>query len=135
MPAFFKGHSRVGRTKRHALRCTSVATIATAYFRDVIDQSLEQAMRNRIKEHIATSSVTEHLCRRPVLELTFDHRKYPVDMERFFEFSFSFAEALVDLEEKHQPTKPVVSFERELARLENSRPSGEFDLDIDARWM
>ena len=92
-------------------------------------------MRNRIKDYISTTPGYQQLCHRPVLELKFDQRKFPVDMERFFEFSFSFAEALLDLEELHKPEKPIVSLERELTKLEVSEPIADFDLDVDARWM
>jgi len=94
-------------------------------------------MRNRIG-HLVPQTVLSHaeLCHRPTLTLHAD-RPITVDMERFFEFSFSFAEELLDLEDKFQPQTNVVSLERELAVREAAAQQNEcgFDFDIDARWM
>lgn len=94
-------------------------------------------MRNRIG-HLVPQTVLSHseLCRRPTLTLNAD-RPITVDMERFFEFSFSFAEELVDLEDKFKPRTAVVTLERELAVREAAAQQNQHDLDfdIDARWM
>ena len=96
-------------------------------------------MRNRISQYISdTSTTATTLCQRPTLDLKAD-RPITVDMERFFEFSFSFAEALMDLEDKYIPERPIVSLQRELALKEAIEKADSFDLDldleIDARWM
>lgn len=103
-------------------------------------------MRNRIGHLVPQAlSVTEalshaELCHRPTLTLHAD-RPITVDMERFFEFSFSFAEELLDLEEKFKPQTSVVSLERELAvreaevMREAASQSDQYDFDVDARWM
>jgi len=92
-------------------------------------------MRNRIK-HLTPQHTLSHaeLCHRPTLTLHAD-RPIKVDMERFFEFSFSFAEELLDLEEKYKPQTAVVSLERELAVRKVATQRHEHDFDIDARWM
>jgi len=103
-------------------------------------------MRNRIAHLVPQAlSVPEahshaDLCRRPKLTLHAD-RPITVDMERFFEFSFSFAEELLDLEEKFTRQTAVVSLERELAvreaevMREAASEWDEHDFDVDARWM
>ncbi|QEG23287.1 hypothetical protein [Mariniblastus fucicola] len=92
-------------------------------------------MRNRIAHLLESKISTAQLCQRPKLTLTVD-RPVKVDMERFFDFSFSFAEALMELEDKHRPEQPVVSLERELAlKASIGTQHDERDLDIDARWM
>ena len=91
-------------------------------------------MNNRISEYLSTPSTdTVKLFQRPTLDLNGD-RPITVDMERFFDFSFSFAEALMDLEDKYLPQKPAVSMQRELAIID-SVVTDELDFDIDARWM
>lgn len=93
---------------------------------------------------ISQTHVTLHsqpkLCQRPTLRLT-NHsgdRPITVDMERFFEFSFSFAEALLDLESKFQQSALAAerkNAERERLRKPESTLDAELDFDIDARWM
>ena len=68
-------------------------------------------MRNRIKHLVSQTGDHTQLCHRPSLTLHAD-RPIKVDMERFFEFSFSFAEELLDLEEKYLSQTAVVSLER-----------------------
>ena len=72
-------------------------------------------MRNRIG-HLVPQTVLSHseLCRRPTLTLNAD-RPITVDMERFFDFTFSFAEALLDLEAQFQSEPKVTALERLLA--------------------
>ncbi len=90
-------------------------------------------MSNRINQYFSAQlSVATKLCERPTLALTAD-RPITVDMERFFDFSFSFAEALLDLEDKYIPKTPVVSMQRELKLIDAKLE--EADFDIDARWM
>lgn len=102
-------------------------------------------MRNRIghlvPQALSQSNSQSHshsqLCHRPTLTLKAD-RPITVDMERFFDFSFSFAEELLDLEEKYMPATAVVPLQREFGIKEAetlNRQDGEHDLDIDARWM
>lgn len=93
-------------------------------------------MRNRIKHLVSQTGDHTQLCHRPSLTLHAD-RPIKVDMERFFEFSFSFAEELLDLEEKYLSQTAVVSLERELSLKEAAARKAEQDLDfdIDARWM
>jgi len=91
-------------------------------------------MNNRLNQYLfAQPSIATKLCERPTLALNAD-RPITVDMERFFDFSFSFAEALLDIEDKYQPQKPVVSMQRELA-IRDSLVEEQADFDIDARWM
>jgi hypothetical protein len=105
-----------------------------AAFRDVGPTELEQIMSNRIDQYLsAQTSVAAKLCERPTLALSAD-RPITVDMERFFDFSFSFAEALLDLEDKYLPQKSASSMQRELA-IQNSLLEKEFDFDVDVRWM
>ena len=93
-------------------------------------------MRNRIKHLVSQTGDHTQLCHRPSLTLHAD-RPIKVDMERFFEFSFSFAEELLDLEEKYLSQTAVVSLQRELSLKEAAARKAEQDLDfdIDARWM
>ena len=95
-------------------------------------------MNNRISQYLFTQSAsslstTTKLCQRPTLTLHAD-RPITVDMERFFDFSFSFAEALLDIEEAWLPNTPAISLQRDLA-LKEAMLSEESDFDIDARWM
>lgn len=100
---------------------------------------------------LAASSAAPKLCQRPTLRLT-NHsgdRPITVDMERFFDFSFSFAEALLDLESQFQQssTDATSSFtadrmaaermaaERADLRQPESTLDAELDFDIDARWI
>jgi hypothetical protein len=57
-------------------------------------------------------------------------------MERFFDFSFSFAEALVDLEAMYASdvTETSPRIDMDLEKRE-SQLDAELDFDIDARWM
>ena len=91
-------------------------------------------MRNRIQHLLPAprySGGTES--HRPRLTLQID-RPFDVDMERFFDFTFSFAEALLDLEAQFDSEPKLTSMDR---LLENQPQSigEEFDYDIDARWM
>jgi hypothetical protein len=103
-------------------------------------------MRNRIFQPapkttpvspVFETEVLEH-CQRPTLRLT-NHttdRPITVDMERFFDFSFSFAEALVDLEAMYASdvTETSPRIDMDLEKRE-SQLDAELDFDIDARWM
>ena len=94
-------------------------------------------MRNRIKHLVTQTAGHTQLCQRPSLTLHAD-RPIKVDMERFFEFSFSFAEELLELEDKYLSQTAVVSLARELSLKEAAAKKAEqqdFDFDIDARWM
>ncbi len=91
-------------------------------------------MQNRISQYLRTQTpAATTLCHRPTLALSCD-QPITVDMERFFEFSFSFAEALMDLEDKYLPQKPIVPMQRELS-IVDSALQDDLELDIDARWM
>lgn len=97
-------------------------------------------MRNRISHLVNQALSHAELCRRPTLTLHAD-RPIKVDMERFFELSFSFAEELLDLEEKYKPQTALAMLERELAvqeaaaQRETAAQHDELDFDVDARWM
>ena len=93
-------------------------------------------MRNRIEHLVPQANSHTQLCHRPSLTLHAD-RPIKVDMERFFEFSFSFAEELLNLEEKFMALTPVISLERELNLKQAiaKREESDFDFEIDARWM
>jgi len=80
-------------------------------------------MQNRIAKLTATPITIEEL--RPGLTLTnaSQDRPFRVDMERFFDFTFSFAEALVDLEDR---------FGVKEAAVLQAEPE---DWEIDVRWM
>ena len=97
-------------------------------------------MRNRISHLVNQTLSHAELCHRPTLTLYAD-QPITVDMERFFEFSFSFAEELLGLEDKFKPQSSVVSLERELAVREAevlrkaALQRDEMDFDVDARWM
>ena len=81
-------------------------------------------MRNRIASLPASTPTIQEL--RPELTLS-NHssdRPFRVDMERFFDFSFGFAEALIDLEDRFtEPKDSIFDFD------------GAGDLEIDVRWM
>ena len=71
----------------------------------------------------------------PTLELSLTRFESPIeiDMERFFDFSFSFAEALVDLEDRYESPNKITTMQRFLAT--DSKAQGDELGDIDARWM
>ena len=81
---------------------------------------------------------------RPTLTLgrqAFD-RPFQVDMERFFEFSFSLAEDLLDLEAAYSSETALADREIVLSHKPAScaKPAkyanaAELDFDIDASWM
>ena len=98
-------------------------------------------MRNRISNYLLPTgprfqSVSHQ---RPTLKLG-ETKSITVDMERFFDFSFSFAEALIDLEDKFCPgdwqTQQDLGL-RENVIQNKPDPNADFDCDfeIDARWM
>jgi len=99
-------------------------------------------MRNRIGHLLTPTNLSEQadLGLEPQPQLTLHmERPFNVDMERFFEFTFSFAEALLDLEAKYAMDKKVATLERFLSEQEAAEALGdvgdEFECDIDARWM
>lgn len=113
-------------------------------------------MRNRISQPVSQPFPTADASRvspLPVSRLSLDQRptlqlgeskSFTVDMERFFDFSFSFAEALVDLEDRFAnpanaaTNSQLVSRENAIQSIGDSLPSDhDFDCDfeIDARWM
>ena len=83
-------------------------------------------MQNRMAQYFSSiPSNTAMLELRPELKLSSPGtRPFRVDMERFFEFSFSFAEALVDLEDRFQPAFGQIGISEDFD-----------DLEVDARWM
>ena len=93
-------------------------------------------MRNRILSHFQSGTLAEQAApiatASPTLKLKMD-REFSVDMERFFDFSFSFAEALVDLEDRHESPNKITTMQRFLAT--DSKAQGDELGDIDARWM
>ena len=112
-------------------------------------------MRNRISHPIARqypqkeskrvatrSGLPTDLNHRPTLQLG-DQKSITVDMERFFEFSFSFAEALVSLEDRFGADivanqSQVRSREQVIRWNEEKTYRGQdfgCDFEIDARWM
>jgi hypothetical protein len=92
---------------------------------------LETSMQNRISRHLSRPSSSSELPYRPQLKLKMD-RPFMVDMQNFFELSFSFAEVLLDLEARYESEPRVVALERVLV---TATPCDESELDIDARWM
>ena len=88
-------------------------------------------MQNRISQYLSRSSKLSTASYRPQLKLKMD-RPILVDMENFFELSFSFAEALLDLEDKYESEPQVVTLDRVLSKAAFCEMG---ELDIDARWM
>lgn len=88
-------------------------------------------MQNRIIQHLSRPSKLPATSYRPQLTLKMD-RPFPVDMENFFELSFSFAEALMDLEDKYESEPHVATLDRVLSKTVVGEAS---ELDIDVRWM
>ncbi len=106
-------------------RNSDVAMIAILLPKDVGSDYPEEEMRNRIATTIAPTVNRDLQELRPELTLsnTSNDRPFRVDMERFFDFTFSFAEALVDLEDR---------FSENIAPVEQLEPE---EWEVDLRWM
>jgi len=90
-------------------------------------------MCNRISQYLqAHESQRVVTPTRPQLTLHMD-RPFKVDMESFFDLSFSFAEVLLDLEEKYESEPRLTTLDRLLAKPEVDPMDAE--LDVDVRWM
>lgn len=96
-------------------------------------------MRNRIVDFLQPANLSGQAKSEPQPQLTLRmERPFNVDMERFFEFTFSFAEALLELEAKYATEKKVATLKRFLEQQVEAPALGdeyECECDIDARWM